>query len=67
MSVASTQPDLEDLNVIVSGQGEFLARRALEAHGFAGEVRSLAEVLTRDASRCATAYAVAILAGEACR
>ncbi|MCA9267822.1 MAG: hypothetical protein KDA41_05100, partial [Planctomycetales bacterium] len=52
------------LTVVVSGQGEFLARRALGHVGLHCKVVSLAERLGPLASRCATAHALATLAGE---
>jgi hypothetical protein len=50
--------------VLVSGQGEFLARRLLPQLGFAGRVKWLCEDLGKDVSRCAPAHALAVLASE---
>lgn len=51
--------------VIVSGHGEFLARRLLSDSGLSARVISVAERLGPDMSRVATAYALAVLAREA--
>lgn len=51
--------------VVLSGHGEFLARRVLERLGHSARVISLAEQLGPAVSRAATAHAVAVLAGEA--
>jgi len=51
--------------VIVSGHGEFLARRLLAESGLNARVISLSERLGPDMSRVATAYALAVLAREA--
>ncbi|MEN1679973.1 MAG: hydantoinase/oxoprolinase family protein [Planctomycetota bacterium] len=48
--------------VTVSGDGEWLARRALAACGWCGEVASLGDRLGPEVSRCAPAWAVAELA-----
>lgn len=52
--------------VIVSGQGEFLARRAWDAAEICPGARivSLAEELGPEASRCAPAHALAVLLAE---
>lgn len=50
--------------VILSGQGEFLARRLLDALRIKPSVVSLAERLGRERSRVAPAYALAVLAAE---
>jgi (4-(4-[2-(gamma-L-glutamylamino)ethyl]phenoxymethyl)furan-2-yl)methanamine synthase len=50
--------------VILSGQGEFLARRVVEAWGMPAKVVSLAQLLGPVASTAATAYALATLARE---
>ena len=52
--------------IVVSGQGEFLARRAIEPLDFQAEVVSLSEKWGSTISRCAPAHALAILANEAC-
>jgi uncharacterized hydantoinase/oxoprolinase family protein len=53
--------------VVISGAGEFLARRVLEALHTRAPIRvlSLAERLGAAVSRCATAHAIARLAYEA--
>ena len=50
--------------VILSGRGEFLARRAVDELGLAAEVVTLSDRLGSVASTAATAYALAVLAGE---
>jgi uncharacterized hydantoinase/oxoprolinase family protein len=50
--------------VVVSGQGEFLARRLVERLRIDARVCALSEQLGPDASRCATAHALAVLARE---
>ncbi len=50
--------------VILSGRGEFLARRAVDQLGLAAETVTLSERLGSVASTAATAYALAVLAGE---
>jgi probable H4MPT-linked C1 transfer pathway protein len=52
--------------LVLSGHGEFLARRALASAGLSAELVSLTEVLGPAAARAAAAHAVAVLAGEAC-
>lgn len=51
--------------IIVSGQGEFLAREAIEKLALSVEIISLAEELGTGISQCAAAHALAVLAGEA--
>jgi probable H4MPT-linked C1 transfer pathway protein len=51
--------------VVVSGQGEFLARRVIEKLRLGAEIVSLAEKLGPEVSRCAPAHALAVLALEA--
>jgi hypothetical protein len=51
--------------VIVSGQGEFLARRVVERMRMDVSVISLSEELSESISRSATAHAVAVLARDA--
>jgi uncharacterized hydantoinase/oxoprolinase family protein len=51
-------------SVIVSGQGEFLARRALAELNLNCPIVSLAEKLGPKISRVAPAHALAVLAGE---
>lgn len=53
--------------VVLSGQGEFLARRVLERLRMELQLVSLAEKLGPDVSRCAPAHALAVLAMEAGR
>jgi probable H4MPT-linked C1 transfer pathway protein len=50
--------------VIVSGQGEFLARQVLEQVGFAGQTISLADKLGAEISQVAPAHALAVLSME---
>ena len=50
--------------VIVSGEGEFLAKRALEVVQLSANVVSLKDQLGESISRCAPAHAVAVLAEE---
>lgn len=49
---------------IVSGQGEFLARRALVLAGRRAKVVALSDLIGAEASRCAPAHALAVLARE---
>ncbi len=51
--------------VILSGQGEFLARRVLSRLRFSGKAVSLGSELGAAASQCAPAHALAVLAREA--
>jgi probable H4MPT-linked C1 transfer pathway protein len=51
--------------ILLSGHGDFLARRVLGECGLSVPVVSLAQMLGADVSRCATAYALAVLAREA--
>lgn len=51
--------------VVLSGAGEFLARRVLERLKLSTRIVSLAEQLGPDLSRVAPAHALAVLAGEA--
>jgi probable H4MPT-linked C1 transfer pathway protein len=50
--------------VVVSGQGEFLARRLVERLRIDAQVCALSQRLGPEASRCATAHALAVLAHE---
>jgi probable H4MPT-linked C1 transfer pathway protein len=50
--------------VVISGQGEFLARRVLEHVGFRGRIISLAEQLGPHVSRAAPAHALAVVAAS---
>ena len=50
-------------NVVISGSGEFLARRSVEDLGM--RIISLSDVLGKDFSTVAPAYALWCLAGEA--
>ena len=50
--------------VILSGRGEFLARRVIDSLGLAAEVASLGTILGAEKSQAATAYALATLARE---
>ena len=51
--------------VLLSGQGEFAAQRALEELGHAPPIISLAKELGIAISRCAPAHALAVLSREA--
>ena len=51
--------------VVVSGRGEFLARKLIERLQLAPQVVSLGDELGPQSSRCATAHALAVLAREA--
>ena len=51
--------------VILAGHGDFLVRRVLGECGISVPIVSLAEKLGPELSRCATAYALAVLAREA--
>ncbi len=51
--------------VVISGEGEFLARRAVQQAELAAQVVSLGSQLGHEVSRCAPAHAVAVLAAEA--
>lgn len=61
--VVSTLPERPS-GVVLSGSGEFLARRVLERIGLSARVVSIAEELGPEVSRAATAHAVAALAAE---
>lgn len=61
--VCAAQPSLPQ-TVIISGAGEFLARRVASAALPNAETLSLAALLGPTVSRCAPAHAVAVLAGE---
>ena len=50
--------------IVVSGSGEFLARRIADAVAGDAKVISLTDQLGPDVSTCAAAHAVAVLAGE---
>lgn len=52
-------------SVVISGHGEFLARRAIEAFAPDALIISLRQQLGKTVSRCATAHALAVLAQEA--
>jgi (4-(4-[2-(gamma-L-glutamylamino)ethyl]phenoxymethyl)furan-2-yl)methanamine synthase len=51
-------------SIILSGAGEFLARRVIERMNLAGDVISLSAELGPALSRCAPAHALAVLARE---
>lgn len=51
--------------VILSGHGEFLARRVLDRLGIPAQIVSLARELKPSISRCAPAHALAVIAREA--
>jgi uncharacterized hydantoinase/oxoprolinase family protein len=59
---ARLQPPPE--NIILSGAGEFLARRVVIQMNLAVQRISLAEALGPALSQCAPAHAVAVLARE---
>jgi uncharacterized hydantoinase/oxoprolinase family protein len=50
--------------LILSGRGEFLARKAIESLGLTPNVISLGRELGAELSRCAGAHALAVLARE---
>jgi probable H4MPT-linked C1 transfer pathway protein len=50
--------------VVLSGGGEFVARRVIERLGLSSRIVSLAEELGPEVCRAATAHAVAVLAAE---
>ena len=50
---------------VISGGGEFLARRVLDSIGWGGPIVALSQQLGPGASRCAPAHAVATLANHA--
>jgi uncharacterized hydantoinase/oxoprolinase family protein len=50
--------------VVISGRGEFLARRVLEHLGVSAKVVSLSAELGPELSQAAAAHAVAVLARE---
>lgn len=50
--------------IVLSGRGEFLARRALEAIRLAPKIVSMSTELGPELSRCAAAHALAVLAQE---
>ncbi|MHB8970410.1 MAG: hydantoinase/oxoprolinase family protein [Pirellulaceae bacterium] len=69
MLVRAAKRVLEHMNpqpavAILSGHGEFLARRVLKALAWQGEIISLLERLGPVVSRCAPAHALAVLAKE---
>ncbi len=51
-------------NVVISGHGDFLIDSALAAGGWTGKRILLRESLGLELSRCATAYAISVLASE---
>jgi len=61
--VVERMPSLPQ-TVVLSGHGEFVARRVLSKSGLQTQVISLTEHLGPDMSRAATAYALAALARE---
>jgi len=61
--VVDRMPSLPQ-TVVLSGHGEFVARRVLSKSGLQTQVISLTEHLGPDMSRAATAYALAALARE---
>ena len=51
-------------SIVLSGHGEFIARRALEQIGIDAPIVSLTQQLGRMLSRCATSHALAVIAQE---
>jgi probable H4MPT-linked C1 transfer pathway protein len=51
-------------SIVICGQGEFLARRAIEQFGLKASIVSLRQQLGPAISRCATAHALAVIAQE---
>lgn len=51
-------------SIVLSGHGDFLARRALQQIGISATTASLTQQLGRMLSRCATAHALAVIAQE---
>ena len=60
----ASQMDRQATTVFLSGAGEFLLRRIFAARPWPADVRSLADAIGSDASVCAPAHALAILASE---
>ena len=58
------QNPLPDDCVVLSGQGEILARRVLEHMNWAPRIVSLEDILGTDLSRIAPAHAVAMIAQQ---
>jgi len=54
----------EPRQIVVSGQGEFLARRVIDYLGLETDIVSLADRFGRTASWCGPAYALAVLCEE---
>ncbi len=50
--------------IVLSGRGEFLARRAIDSLGLMARIISLGKELGMELSRCAAAHALAVLAQE---
>lgn len=63
--VIASMPDVPQ-KAVISGQGEFLARRVAGQVLHSAEIISLSEALGAVVSRCAAAHALAVLAREAC-
>lgn len=66
MAVAQVAAGLRQApeKIVLSGGGEFLARRVVEQINLSGRLISLADELGPALSRCATAHALAVLARE---
>jgi len=62
--VLGTLPSDPD-TVVISGQGEFMAKRVLNEAKLSADIVSLGKQLGPDVSKCATAHALATLAREA--
>ena len=56
--------DYQPTTIVISGQGEFLARLVFDRLGFNCQIISLSEQLGSEISHCACAHALAVLASE---
>ena len=65
LSQVLSRMDAAPQTVVISGQGEFLARRVLQRCGLTAPEISLSRLLGAELSRCATAHSLAVLAREA--
>ncbi len=61
------QGDSHQRSIYVGGEGEFLARRAIESLKVSANRISLSESIGTIASQCGPAFAAAFLAGKECR
>ena len=64
MEKVISRQDEQPTSVVLSGHGEFLARRAVQALNLEVSVISLSQQLGKGLSRCATAHALAVIAQE---